>query len=111
MYRCVLAQGFLMYVTRKRLHVLDRRRGQDAVAEVEDVAGPAAGAREHVVGGRDDPLERTQQHCGLPVALNAAIEPDALPGFVERRAPVGANDIASRSAQLAENRARAHAEM
>ena len=39
-----------VHVLREHLHVLDRRRRQDAVSEVEDVAGPAADARQDVVG-------------------------------------------------------------
>ena len=39
-----------VHVLREHLHVLDRRRRQDAVTEVEDVAGPSADARQDVVG-------------------------------------------------------------
>ena len=100
-----------MHVSRERLDVLDRRRGQNAVAQVEDVPRPSAGALEHFVGRGDDAIERAEQHRGIQVALDAAIEPDALPGFVERRAPVGADHVAARGTQLAENRAGADAEM
>src|SRR5947207_5774794 len=100
-----------MHVSRERLHVLDRRRRQNAVAQIEDVPRASAGLLEDLVGGGDDAIERAQEHGGIQVALDAAIEPDALPGFVERRAPVCADDVAPRLTQLAENRSGADAEM
>ena len=90
-----------MNVPRERLDVLDRRRRQDAVTEVEDVARPAAGALEHVVGGREHPIERAEQQRRIEVALDRAIGADALPRLVERRAPVGADHVAAGVAQLA----------
>ena len=74
---------------------------------------PGASARpgEHVVGRRERAIERSEQQRRIQIALNRAIEPDALPRFVERRAPVGADHGAARLAQLAEDRACAHAEV
>ncbi len=43
---------------------------EDAVAEVEDVTGPAAGAGEDVEGGRLDPLPRAEQDGRVEVALH-----------------------------------------
>ena len=100
-----------MHVARERLDVFDRRAGQDAVTEIEDVPGPAAGALEHVVGCGERAIERAEQQRGIEVALNRPIEADALPRFVERGAPVGADHVTARLAQLGENRAGADAEM
>src|SRR5258708_14137685 len=100
-----------MNVARERLNVLERCGREDAVPEVEDVPGPSAGAREHFVGGCEDALERAEQQRRIEVALDAAVGADALPRLVERRAPVGADDVAARVAPLAENRAGADAEM
>ena len=69
----------LMHVARERLDVLDRRRRQDAVAQVEDVARPSAGARQHVVGRGEDAIERAEQQRRIEVALNRPIEADARP--------------------------------
>src|SRR5213596_2852583 len=44
--------GHFMDHVDQRLHVIDRRGGQDAMAEVEDVAGAAGGAAQDV----GDPL-------------------------------------------------------
>src|SRR5215471_7919703 len=100
-----------MYVSRKRLNVFYRSRWQDAVPEVEDVAGTAAGAFEDVVGRRENAVERTQQQCRVEVALDGPAGADTLPGVVEVNPPVGANDIAARRTQLAEYGGGPHAEM
>ncbi len=66
-----------MHVLREHLHVLDRRRGQDAVPEIEDVTRPAIHARQDVVGllkhpstavragasGRGCPARRARRRC------------------------------------------------
>src|SRR6185503_1178253 len=52
------ASRFLVHVPRERLHVLDWRGRQNAVAEVEDVTRSAAGAVEDVVGCSKDAIER-----------------------------------------------------
>src|SRR5207249_2188074 len=101
----------LMNVTRERLHVFEGRGWKNTVAEVENVAGPSAGALQHIVGGPEHAVERSEQQRRIEIALDAAIEPDALPRFVERRAPVGADDVAARAPQLAQNRPRADAEV
>ena len=46
---------------RERLDVLNRRRWQDAVAEIEDMAGPASGAASAPRGAAEQPLARTEQ--------------------------------------------------
>ena len=83
-----------MHVARERLDVLERGRRQDAVTEVEDVAGPSARACEDLVGRREHAIERAEQQRRIEISLDAAVGADALPGFVERCAPVGANDVA-----------------
>ena len=60
-----------VHVPRERLDVLDRRRRQDAVAEIEDVAGPSAGAAQHVVGRGEQAIERAEQQRRIEVALDA----------------------------------------
>src|SRR3954454_12465595 len=62
----------LMHVPRERLHVLDGGRGQNTVAEIEDVAGSRAGARQDLVGCGKYAIERPEQQCRIEVSLNAA---------------------------------------
>src|SRR6266850_8446092 len=75
-------------------HRVDLRLRQDAVAEIEDVAGTSTGALQDVphlavaFGGR-----RQQRH-GLEVALNGPLT-DAGPRGIERNAPVDADHIAT----------------
>ena len=102
----------LMHVPRERLHVLDRRRRQDAVAEIEDVARavrPRASSTSSVAAKMRSSGPSSSVGSRLP--WMRAIEADALPRLVERRAPVGADDVAAGLAQLAEDRAGADAEM
>src|SRR5262245_38344744 len=100
-----------MYVASKRLDVLDGCRRQDAVPQVEDVAWAAAGEREDVVGGGEHAIERAEEQRRIQIALHRAVGANPLPRFVERRAPVGADDVAAGGAQIAEDAARADAEM
>ena len=73
--------------------------------------GPSARAFEHIVGAGEDAFERPEQPGRIEVALNGAVVPDPLPRVVQRDAPVGADDVAARLANLAQDRARADAEM
>src|ERR1019366_2277399 len=61
---CMVAGGhspllsrLLMHIPRERLDVLERRRRQNAMAEIENVAVSSARARQHIVGGErvEDP--------------------------------------------------------
>ena len=92
-----------MHVLREGLYVIDRRRRKNAVAEIEDVSGAPARALEHVVGGREHAVEGRKQQGGIEIALDSAIVSDALPRFVERDAPVGADDIAACVAEILED--------
>src|SRR5215470_17207030 len=100
-----------MNVSRDGLDVFDRCYRQDAVSEVEDVPRTAAGSFEHVVDRFENAIERCEQHGGIEIALDGAIGADAIPGLVERRAPVDADDVASRVAKLAKDRAGSDAEV
>src|SRR5689334_5790692 len=94
----------------QRLHVLQRRTGQHAVTEIEDVSRSAARAPQYIVGSRTQAIERPEQERGIEIALNASIA-DRAPGLVEWQAPVDADDVASGFRQLTENRGRADAEV
>src|SRR5438309_14103 len=81
------------------------------MAEVEDMPEPSVRARQHVVGGGEDAIEWTEQERRVEIALDGAIGADALPRDVERRSPVGADDVAAGITQIAQNRTGADAEM
>src|SRR5438874_6378676 len=110
-FTSLLLSRLLMDVPGGRLDVLHGRHRQDAVAEIEDVAGAPARAFEHIVNRFEDAIERRKQHGWIEVALNAAVVADAFPGLVERYPPVGADDVAPGVADVAQNRSGAHAEM
>src|SRR5215210_3284611 len=72
--------------------VVERRAGEEAVAEVEDVAGPPARAAQDV--GRLLLHDRggAEEGGGVEVALDTEVAADPLPGDIERDAPVDADD-------------------
>src|SRR5581483_11769922 len=85
--------------------------GEDAVADVEDVAGPAAGALEDVEGGRLRPLPRAEEDGGVEVPLHRAARADGEPAPVERDTPVEADRVASRRRHRLEQMGGAGAEV
>src|ERR1700710_703569 len=52
------------------LHVVDVGFRINAVAKIEDVAGPCAGALQQFVYAHFQLRQRRQQHCGIEVALD-----------------------------------------
>ena len=98
---------------RARVHELDEPaehvgvgRRQHAVAEVEDVPGPAAGSGEHVERARLDALPRAEQQRRVEVALDAALLAGDLPAGVERHAPVEPDHVAAGRRHAREQRRR-----
>ena len=71
-----------MHVPGERLHVLDRRRGQNAVAEIEDVPRSSPGTFEDIIGRSENAIERAKQQRRIEVALDAAPRSDSLPCVV-----------------------------
>src|SRR4030088_2686708 len=77
----------------EELEILQWRRRQHSVPQVEDVAGSATCTAEYVVGALADQLWRTKQYGGLQVALDSAIVPDPFPTYVKRQPPVEGDDV------------------
>ncbi len=75
--------------------IINRRLREDAVAEVEDVAGAAGGLSENFGGAAADFGAVGEKHAGVEVALHGAVEADGAPGVVEANAPVDADDGAA----------------
>ena len=84
-----------MYVPCDRLDVFERRHRQDPVSQVEDVSRTSPGARQHVIGRREDALNRSEQDRRIEVTLNRPVRADRVPCLVEWNAPVGADDVAA----------------
>ena len=84
--------------------------GEHAVAEVEDVAGPAGVAAEHVAGAVGHDVPRRQAHGRVEVALHG-LAGHALAGDVERHPPVDADDVGAGVAHQREQLAGADAEV
>src|ERR687898_1070829 len=95
-----MRQSVAMNMLREGLHVIDWRRRKNPVAKIEDVSWTSARAFEDVVGSRQHAIERRQQQRRIEIALDSAIVADAIPRFVERDTPVGADHIAAGVAQI-----------
>ena len=94
-------------------HLLeDARVGlrQDAVAQVEDVAGLAAGGPQHPAGLRRGHLPGAQAQGGIEVALHGEARPHPAPGLVEGHPPVDPDDGAAGRGHRGQQLAGAHAE-
>src|SRR5438034_9242398 len=70
--------------------------GQYAVTEIEHVAGSTTRRGEHFGHARTGHIPACQRTHRIQVALNAAMEADALPGVVEAYPPVDADQITAR---------------
>ena len=84
---------------------------EDAVAEVEDVAGPPAGRLEDGVGRTLHAVPRPEEQRRIEVPLDAAVRPDPLPALAERDPPVEADDVAAGRRHRLEQVRRAGAEV
>jgi hypothetical protein len=73
-----------------RLHI---GLGQHAVAEIEDVAGLAAGAFQNLPHLPVALGWGREQHRGLEIPLDRARRADAAPRVIERNAPVHADHV------------------
>ena len=97
----VLSAAQLMHRIDQCDGVLDRGLLDDAVAQVEDVAGAAAGLIEDLLGAAADFFGSAEQHERVEVALNGPVVADRLPGVIEPHASVDADH---RAAGLGEER-------
>ena len=93
-----------------RVSVSGSTDGKDAVAEVEDVAGPPAGTREDVERLGLDDLPRREQHGRVEVALHRPAG-HPRPAGVERDPPVEADHVAAGRRHLLEQGRGARAEV
>ena len=79
----------------QRDRIIDRRLLQNAVAEVEDVAGAAGGLVEDFGGAAADFGVVGKRTPGSRLPCTARSWPIVLPGVVEADAPVDADDGAA----------------
>src|SRR5262245_48339866 len=100
-----------LYRPDEGLGVLDGRVEEDAMAEVGDVARPAAPGGQHTARLLDDALARPEQEARVEVALDRETAARAAAGLGEVRAPVDAQGVGARGGrQLDEVRALADVE-
>ena len=79
----------------EREDVIDRRFGQDAVAEIEDVAGASGGLIENHLGTAANFGRLGEQRDRIEITLNGDIVAEPRPGLGEIDAPIETDDIAA----------------
>ena len=89
----------------ERLRVIDRGLGQDAVAQIEDVAGPSRRLSEDGLDATAQLGQRREEGRGIEVALHRDVVTQARPPGVEVDAPVEPDDVAARGALAFEDAA------
>src|ERR1700691_1900499 len=67
------------------LDVFDRRSRDDAVTEVENVAGPAGGLVENLMDTDEDEVGLGEERDGIEIALYCARVVEGAPCLIERR--------------------------
>src|SRR5687767_5864221 len=85
--------------------------GEDAVAEVEDMAGSALHAVEDLLDAGFEVVPRGEEGNGVEVALDGAVLADALPGGGEVGGEVDSDDVPPRVPDQLEHAAGVDAEV
>ena len=106
-----MREPITVHVLCERLDVIDGCRRQNPVAEIKNVPRPSLRPIEHVFGSRQHAIERPKEKGGIEIALNRAVVADAIPRVVQVNAPVCADDVATRLAQVVKDVRRAGPEM
>jgi hypothetical protein len=81
-------------------HVVDRSFGEDAVAQIENMACTAGGTAQNVGGAGFDFFRRREQGNRIEITLHGNIVTDGSPSLVEIDPPVQADDVAACGADL-----------
>src|SRR3989338_6550973 len=84
---------------------------EDSVAQIKDMAWPAASATENLRYLATDLIDRSQQSHRVQVPLDPDVIAHGLPGLVQIDPPVQADDISSRGAYMSEQSRGSGAEM
>ncbi len=92
-------------------NMVDGSLGQDAVSEVEDMAGAAGGLLEDSSGLAVDLIAWGQEYDRIEVPLNGDAVAESFPGLVELDPPVEPDDAAAGPPLMLKQRGGARAEM
>src|ERR1700691_1731087 len=93
------------------LHVFNWSGGNNAVAEVEDVAGTAVGGAKNFLHAQFQHFGRRKERDGVQVALHSVAVADGAPALVERLPPVETYNIGAGCGHLAQQTACLHAKI
>src|ERR1700675_75492 len=91
--------------------MVHRGFGEDAVAQVEDVAGTRSGAAEELVDTDLEFRHGSEEHHRVEITLDGCAVTNIHPGLIDVEAPVDAHDVAAGRVQFAEVAGRSSAEV
>ena len=95
----------------RRLNVLFRRVLQDAVSDVEDVAGATSSAAQDIVDAFFHFRDGSEQRNRIQIPLHGSIVTDGLPAVIERDSPIQADHVSTRPAHEREQGGRTRAKV
>ena len=84
-----------MHIVDYTSHLIWRCVGQDAVPKIKDMSRAAIGSIKNIIDLKFEFAPGRQQKNGIQIPLDRSIVADAIPGLVNRQAPVDADDIAA----------------
>src|SRR5882724_9943335 len=86
----------ILHQTGQVLDVLNWRFGQDAMAQIKDVAWASGRGLQNSFSAGFQFLPIREQKCRVEIALHGTLEVEAAPGIVHGHAPIYAHDVGSR---------------
>src|SRR5260221_6508069 len=98
--------GVFMHEFNQSFYVVQRRSGQDAMPQIEDMSRPPAHLIQHGLRARLEFGPGGKERHGVQVALNAHFAAQAIPGGIKINAPVHADHITACVTQEFEHPAR-----
>src|SRR6266568_7190792 len=86
-------QPELAHHTHHGLHVLDRRFWNNAVAEIEDVAGASGCRAQNLLHAQLEHFRRSEQSDGVKIALHRVAVTHGAPALIEGLPPVESDHV------------------
>ncbi len=83
----------LAHILHHSLHIFDRRAGNDAVAQIEDVSRTAAGLLEDLAHALAEQISAGEQQDGVEIALHRDRVAESGPALVQGHPPIEADDV------------------
>src|ERR1700722_465509 len=83
----------LAHVLHHALHIFDRGTGNNAVPQIEDMPGPAAGLREYLMHAFSEKIFTDKKREGVEVALTRTRMAEGGPALVQGHPPIETDHV------------------